>query len=1111
MLQPAFCNTHAAYQSLATHYTTPRGVARQTVTSRMQNSGEQKGAKLPQAEHEAHELPENVRRVRAGIIGADARVPSPFGRDRRLVYADWTASGRGHRMVERAVSEDILPLYGNTHDVHSLCGRQSTAFREEARQIVAQCTGAKVSSGDNDGGRAKDVVIFTGTGATAATNKLVHILGIADMVRAARASGTALPVVLVGPFEHHSNILPWRESGARIVAVREAATGLVDLAHLQEVLAEEVSQDSEQQQPPLVVGAFCAASNVTGVLTDTGVVGAILKRHGALAVWDYATAAPYVPMDMAGKDAVIFSPHKFLGGVNSCGVLIVKKRHCSNTVPSSPGGGTVFYVTAEAHRFVSNRAEREEGGTPDIVGTCRAGLALHLKQTVGSAWILEHELRVAERVQRRLQAIPGLVLLGPPSKTNAPKLPIFSFLVRPFPGSSAFLHYNFVTRLLNDVFGIQARGGCACAGPYAQTLLGMDRPDPSSPGNRFIESVENALLRKNELLRPGFTRISFPWALTRVEEDYICDALEAVARHGWRILPHYQYDHLSGVWSHRSRLNKFPERRWITRAFAAEVSNAASKEADTEPWSLEEQLREGVRILREEPAVVRGTGSSSTAASEQHVLDDATRRLRWFMLPSEARALMRRPEQERGDGATQIGIHASETPVEPRVYDDDSTAQEVVVAAPNNSGAAAIAAPTRDELLLQAKRERKFPRRVVNRDSATVPAEPASAGIATNTGVGLTEAPTAAAPTKVETLEVQPEDQQQQRPQQQQKQKQKKQKQKQKQKQPMSAKQRKQAKKPSKRIMQTVGRAVGDWNMIRPGDRVLVGVSGGKDSLTLLHVLLHMKASAPFDFDVGAVTIDPGTEAFDPRPLIPYMESLGVPYFFESERIFVWAEHKQPRSVCSFCARMKRGRLYACMRREGYNVLALGQHLDDLAESFMMGAFMNGELRAMRACYETTAGGSSGGSEGAPVSPLRVVRPMVYLREHDTRACAQSMGLPVINENCPACFEAPKERRRMKKLLAQQESLFPATFKHLKRALIPLMAAEATRTLHDFAAQTRKSGPRKWNYAANKRGDARGSDSKSTAASEAEAMPTAAAAAAAAAAARPGASPDTAQ
>ena len=297
-------------------------------------------------------------RAREGILGRDATFATPFSPATRIVYADWTASSRAHEIVESTVARDVLPFYGNTHDHHSQCGHQSTAFREEARQIVAQACNAKTSIGDNDGGTSKDVVIFAGAGATGATNKLVHILGVKARCAAAAEAGAPPAVsppvtVLVGPFEHHSNILPWRESGAYIVRVAESPeTGLVDLDDLRVQLKKAQSNP----RTSLVIGAFAAASNVTGVLTDVDKVTALLHEHGALAVWDYATAGPYVPIDMnppsvidgkvtsvsLAKDAVVFSPHKFLGGVNTPGVLVVKKSLCRNPVPQEPGGGRCF-------------------------------------------------------------------------------------------------------------------------------------------------------------------------------------------------------------------------------------------------------------------------------------------------------------------------------------------------------------------------------------------------------------------------------------------------------------------------------------------------------------------------------------------------------------------------------------------------------------------------------------------------------------------------------------------------------------------------------------------------------------------------------------------------
>lgn len=231
-----------------------------------------------------------------------------------------------------------------------------------------------------------------------------------------------------------------------------------------------------------------------------------------------------------------------------------------------------------------------------------------------------------------------------------------------------------------------------------------------------------------------------------------------------------------------------------------------------------------------------------------------------------------------------------------------------------------------------------------------------------------------------------------------------------------------------KKISQLVGEASKDFDMLHPDDRILVCVSGGKDSLTLLHVMLNIKRKIPFKIDVGAMTVDPMSEDFDPSPLINYMKSLGVPYFFESDKILDNAKKSlQNDSICSFCARMKRGIIYNCARREKYNVIALGQHLDDIAESFLMSVFHNGILRTMKANYLNDKG------------DIRIIRPLIYCREKLFKDFALKANLPVIQENCPACFQNPKERQRMKVLLAQQENLFPSLFSSLQKAMIPLM------------------------------------------------------------------------
>lgn len=234
--------------------------------------------------------------------------------------------------------------------------------------------------------------------------------------------------------------------------------------------------------------------------------------------------------------------------------------------------------------------------------------------------------------------------------------------------------------------------------------------------------------------------------------------------------------------------------------------------------------------------------------------------------------------------------------------------------------------------------------------------------------------------------------------------------------------------KPPKSLLHLAGKAIADYKMIRPNDRVLLGLSGGKDSLSLLHILLHLKKHAPISFDVGVITVDPQSEAFDPSPLKPYLKSLGVPYYYQSEPILELADkHMDNKSFCSFCSRMKRGIIYSTARKQDYNVIALAQHLDDLAESFLMSAFHGGQLNTMKANYVIDTG------------DLRVIRPLVYVRERQTMAFAKDASLPVIAENCPACFDTPTQRYYFKQLLNNEEKNNPGVYKSLLSAMRPLI------------------------------------------------------------------------
>ena len=237
-----------------------------------------------------------------------------------------------------------------------------------------------------------------------------------------------------------------------------------------------------------------------------------------------------------------------------------------------------------------------------------------------------------------------------------------------------------------------------------------------------------------------------------------------------------------------------------------------------------------------------------------------------------------------------------------------------------------------------------------------------------------------------------------------------------------------------KSLMRPIGQAVTEFKMINDGDRILLGLSGGKDSLTLLHALRHLQRHAPIQFSIAAITIDPEIDGFDPSKLKNYLAGLDVPYFYESHDMTKQAEEQMKKdSFCSFCSRMKRGIMYSTARREDYNVLALGQHLDDLAESFLMSAFRGGQLRTMKANYTNQDG------------DIRIIRPMIYVRERQTTEFSKEVALPVIPDSCPACYAMPTEREHMKQLLAKEETHNTSLFNSLKTSLAPLYSVDSAK------------------------------------------------------------------
>lgn len=497
--------------------------------------------------------------LRQQIIGADARFETPFG-ERMMVYADYTASGRGLHFIEDYLKQ-LQQLYANSHTEDDTSGRVTTQLLHQAERIIKR----SVNAGPD--GR----VIACGAGATAAIDRMQQLVGVKlpapsrEMVNALlkgflggehAAAFPAYcykhqPVVFVGPYEHHSNEISWRESLATVVEVKMAEDGGIDLEHLESLLTESAYQGR------LRIGSFSAASNVTGMRSPVHAIARLLHRYDALALFDYAACAPYVAIDMnpdfteggenASLDAVFISPHKFLGGPGSSGILVFNKRcYHSELAPSVAGGGTVDYVGPVDHDFIDDIEARESAGTPGILQTLKAALVFEVKDAVGVELIEARESAMALQAFQRWGSNPRIEILG--NLDPGRRISIISFNIKGAGGR--YLHPRFVTTLLNDLFGIQTRAGCSCAGPYGHKLLGIDE--------KMAHEYRVVISEGHCGIKPGWCRIGFHYVFDELEVDYLLDAIEFVADHGYLFLADYQFDHETGAWAHKHWSDEVP-------------------------------------------------------------------------------------------------------------------------------------------------------------------------------------------------------------------------------------------------------------------------------------------------------------------------------------------------------------------------------------------------------------------------------------------------------------------------------------------------------------------------------------------------------------------------
>jgi len=449
-------------------------------------------------------LEEYFEQYRKNIVGINKTFQSPYG-EKKIIYADWIASGRLYAPIEKKIVDTFGPYVGNTHSESSVTGSTMTAAYREAHEIIKNHVNASKD----------DVIITAGSGMTAMINKFQRILGlkVPEQLKAyLNLPGELTPVVFVTHMEHHSNHTSWLETIADVICIQPDSRGLIDLNDFE-------IQLEKYKDRKLKIGAFTACSNVTGIETPYYKMAKMVHKHGGFCFIDFACSAPYVNINMHPDDplekldAIFFSPHKFLGGPGTPGVVIFDSHLYKNRVPDNPGGGTVDWTNPWGqHKFVSNIELREDGGTPPFLQTIKAALCIKLKEEMGVENMKEREKYLVKAAIDGLREIPGLHILA---NNIEERLGAISFYIDK-------IHYNLIVKILNDRFGIQMRGGCSCAGTYGHYLLHVS-PDQSK---HITEKINEGDLSE----KPGWVRMSIHPTTTNEELNFIIEAIRETVK-----------------------------------------------------------------------------------------------------------------------------------------------------------------------------------------------------------------------------------------------------------------------------------------------------------------------------------------------------------------------------------------------------------------------------------------------------------------------------------------------------------------------------------------------------------------------------------------------------